>query len=99
MERELVCPVCGKVFRSRWGAQRFCSAGCRRYSYRKNGISHEESAGGTESIRTFYCARCGKKVDVTDIRDRRTRFCCSHCERMYWKHSRKDKKKTDQNQA
>ena len=37
----------------------------------------------------FTCLRCGKHVRVTDGRDCRTKFCSQHCEKLYWKHSKK----------
>lgn len=53
------------------------------------------TGGGTEGplyvsvIREFTCLRCGKHVRVTDGRDCRTKFCSQHCEKLYWKHSKK----------
>ena len=41
-------------------------------------------------VREFECANCHRKV-VTDNSmgykgiDKRTRFCCAHCERQYWR--------------
>ena len=37
----------------------------------------------------FRCLKCGKLVRVTEPTDRRIKFCSAHCERLYWKHSKK----------
>ncbi len=46
---------------------------------------------GAEPVRSFRCARCGTLVEVTDpSKDRRRRFCSPHCEKLYWKHKRRE---------
>ena len=34
----------------------------------------------------FYCKKCHILVTVTNIKDRRKKFCSPHCEKLYWKH-------------
>lgn len=35
--------------------------------------------------RIFYCRYCGDKVEVNNIKDRRTVYCSSFCEKDYWR--------------
>ena len=89
MKRQILCPVCGKEFTAIRVTQRFCSTSCRLWSYRHNPRSNESTLNREKVIRTFQCLKCGRIVYVADPADRRTKFCSSHCERLYWKHSEK----------
>lgn len=85
------CPVCGREFTPDRRTQRYCSAGCRRWGYRHGLRTHGEDGDGAEPVRSFRCARCGTLVEVTDpSQDRRRRFCSPHCEKLYWKHKRRE---------
>ena len=96
MEREAVCPVCGKAFTADRSTQRYCSAACRRYAYRhrdRYAYRHRDEAPPSQravgkTLRSFRCIRCGKQVVVTQGADKRRKFCSPHCERLYWKHSK-----------
>lgn len=70
--------------------QRYCGYTCRRYADH-HGINDNRVEGPLYApvIREFTCLRCGKHVRVTDGRDCRTKFCSQHCEKLYWKHSKK----------
>lgn len=88
-KRTRKCPVCGALFTARRVTQKYCSAFCRRYAHRYGFVDHYGTNCEQQAVRQFCCLRCGAVVVVTDERDRRTKFCSSHCERLYWKHSQK----------
>ncbi len=88
MKRQVVCLVCGSEFTADRVTQKYCSPACRRYAHRHGMNDHKHSSRKKEALRTFRCLKCRKKVRVTERGDRRTKFCSSHCERLYWKHSR-----------
>ena len=88
MEREAVCPVCGKTFVADRSTQRYCSAACRRYAYRHRDEAPPSQRAVGKKLRSFRCIRCGKQVVVTQGADKRRKFCSPHCERLYWKHSK-----------
>lgn len=94
MERQKICPACGKAFTARRSDQRFCCPKCRRWGNRHGLAVRPEVMEGAPVVRRFNCARCGALVIVHDMRDRRTRFCSAHCERLYWKHRKAESKKT-----
>ena len=87
MELKKLCAQCGKPFTADRRNQRYCSEACRRLAYRRH-PRREEDEGGGPVLRTFLCARCGRVVRVTSPDDHRKKFCSSHCERLYWKHSK-----------
>lgn len=87
MKRIAKCPVCGTVFIAGRSTQKYCSSFCRRYAHRYGLIERAATAEGANALRIFQCVRCGKIITVTDGRDKRTKFCSAHCERLYWKHS------------
>lgn len=78
------CPLCGKEFSPAAVNQVFCSTECR--------IKYNSKYGGYEKYppKFFICAHCGKEVS-TKTGDKRTRFCCSECEKKYWKHPKSRK--------
>lgn len=41
--------------------------------------------------REFVCAHCGTRVYVTDIKDKRVKYCSAACEKQFWR----DKSKAD----
>ena len=91
MKQQRICVVCGSPFTADRVTQKYCSSSCRRYAHR-NGLNvHETAKSGNDIIRSFYCLKCGKLVVVAEQRDKRTKFCSAHCERLYWKHSKKTK--------
>lgn len=87
MDIETVCACCGRPFTAHQRTQRFCSEACRSRAYRKQPGRPAHEVGQGAVLRVFTCARCGKLVKVTSLYDRRKKFCSSHCERLYWKHS------------
>lgn len=89
MKRHCVCAVCGRHFLAGRRSQRFCSEACRRLGYRRGLIRHDEDETHP-ALRMFYCEHCGCLVRVTEPGDRRKKFCSVRCERLYWKHRRKD---------
>ena len=87
MEREAVCPVCGKEFMADRSTQRYCSAACRRYAYRHRDEAPPAQRACGKTVRSFRCLRCGTLVFVRNRADKRVKFCSPRCERLYWKHS------------
>ena len=39
--------------------------------------------------RDFVCAHCGAHVYVTDIKDKRVKYCSAACEKQYWREKSK----------
>lgn len=39
--------------------------------------------------REFVCAHCGARVYVTDIKDKRVKYCSATCEKQYWREKSK----------
>lgn len=39
--------------------------------------------------REFVCAHCGARVYVTDIKDKRVKYCSAACEKQYWREKSK----------
>ncbi len=89
MKRQAVCAACGREFTADRVTQKYCSSYCRRYAHRHGANNHVRSSRKKEALRTFRCLKCGKLVRVTEPTDRRIKFCSAHCERLYWKHSKK----------
>lgn len=55
---------------------------------RKKRVSPEWSSTakpGEKIIREFTCKACGKLVQVTKPRDKRSKFCSEKCRDWYWK--------------
>ena len=94
MKRTAICPVSGKEFTANRRTQLYCSSHCRRYAYRHRDEISSESVGYVSALRTFCCLRCGTIVHVTQREDKRVKFCSPHCERLYWKHSKKQSVKS-----
>lgn len=88
MKRQLVCPACGREFTARRVTQKYCSTACRLWAYRHRPNIHASLPAKGKILRTFRCLRCGEVVSVRSAADKRTKFCSSHCERLYWKHSK-----------
>ncbi len=86
------CPVCGTEFTPRRPKQKYCCYECQRYANRHgaNDIRPLPSPFAPV-IREFQCLKCGTVVRVTDPSDGRMKFCSQHCEKLYWKHSKKVK--------
>ena len=92
-----ICPVCHKAFESRGRHHIYCSAHCRKAHhkvvyYDKNRTvdwQNNDEVQSKKVIRHFVCKKCHKVVAVTDKKDRRQKFCCPHCEKLYWKHPEK----------
>ena len=79
-----LCLNCGQLFADLSVTQKYCCAKCGDQYRRHHKIVYEQIE--------FNCAFCGKKVVTEpDKRDKRSRFCCEHCEKMYWKHTEKEK--------
>ncbi|WP_301859962.1 hypothetical protein [uncultured Megasphaera sp.] len=91
----MICPICGKEFTPRRSIQKYCSYECRRYANRHgaNDVRPEKSSTAPV-IREFRCLKCKKLVKVRDRSDGRMKFCSQHCEKLYWKHSKKVKAAT-----
>lgn len=77
-----ICPECGREFVPKSVVQIFCSLTCGKRYRRKHG------AAALHPSVTFTCANpgCGRVVVTEAGTDRRTRFCCSSCEKKYWRH-------------
>ena len=89
MRRQAVCAVCGKEFIADRMTQKYCRSYCRRYAHRHGANNHRRASQAKDALRIFRCLKCGKLVRVTETTDRRVKFCSAHCERLYWKHSKK----------
>lgn len=72
------CLNCGIEFIQLSVTQKYCCKKCGR-EYRKN------HCVACPAI-TFNCSYCGKLVVTDGEKDKRTRFCCSTCEKKFWKH-------------
>lgn len=91
MKQQRICILCGSPFIADRVTQKYCSSACRRHAHILGMNVHDEPKRGKSVIRVFQCLKCGKLVKVADPKDKRIKFCSSHCERLYWKHSRRDK--------
>lgn len=68
--KEMQCPVCGKVFVRTHNAQKHCSAECRiKYYSQKKVKDHYRPP------KMYECAWCGKFFDS----DRKKKYCCDEC--------------------
>lgn len=97
MKRQAHCPVCGREFTANRVTQKYCSARCRLYAYRHQARTAEPELTGRTILRTFRCIRCNEQVNVTRQEDKRTKFCSSRCERLYWKHPENVRSRAVQN--
>ncbi len=91
------CYWCGKEFTPTKSWQKYCSPACRVAANRKRLPKDEVHTQETVLIRSFLCAQCGKVVNVYHPSDNRFKFCCVHCEKLYWKHSKRKGKKAFDN--
>lgn len=87
------CYWCGKEFTPLKNWQRYCSPACRVAANRKRLPKDEVHTQETVLIRLFRCLQCGEVVNVYDPFDNRFKFCCVHCEKLYWKHPEKKREK------
>lgn len=91
-----ICPVCGSWFSPRHRRQKYCSQACCRYANRHGGKTFDGTVLISDphkpALRTFLCKHCGAEVRVTEKQDLRTKFCSQHCENLYWKHSKRQKR-------
>ena len=82
-----ICPECGKSFSGSQG-QKYCSYRCcKKHNRKVKEIKHPDPPKGVPIIRAFSCKECGHEVLVWERIDKRTVFCCSLCEKKYWKHN------------
>lgn len=82
-----ICPECGKSFNGSTG-QKYCYYRCcKKHNRRAKEIRHPDPPKGVSIIRAFHCKECGHEVLVWERTDKRTVFCCSLCEKKYWKHN------------
>lgn len=75
-----ICPNCGKQFEPNKPEQKYCCPKCAQKYHKKHG------KGADIEPYEFTCAKCGRLVQVTDWRDKRTRFCSKECEKRFWRH-------------
>lgn len=66
MNRNLVCPVCGKEFTTDKNAAKYCSVKCRRKA---------NAPAPQEEERTFVCMWCGDAFKS----NRQKKYCCAEC--------------------
>lgn len=81
------CKDCGVKFKPTTNTQKYCSPRCRTHWGKTHPPVHTNSPF-LPIVRTFLCSHCGQIVYVNDLKDKRTRFCSYHCEKLYWKHSK-----------
>lgn len=86
------CQWCEKEFTPLKSWQKYCSPACRVAANRKRLPKDEVHTQETVLIRSFRCLQCGEVVNVYDPSDNRFKFCCVHCEKLYWKHPEKRKR-------
>lgn len=55
------------------------------------GININQFYRNVDCPREFICAYCGTRVYVTDMKDKRVKYCSATCEKQYWR----DKSKAD----
>ena len=55
------------------------------------GININQFYKNIDCPREFTCAHCGSHVYVTDVKDKRVKYCSAACEKQYWR----DKSKAD----
>ena len=90
------CPVCNKYFNAITNQQIYCCSHCRKIHHKK--VYYDKNRLipnyeiGAPIIRQFVCKKCHKLVSVSDKKDRRTKFCCPQHEKLYYKHSNKQRK-------
>ncbi|WP_339124328.1 hypothetical protein [Fusobacterium nucleatum] len=53
------------------------------------GINVNQFYKNIDSPREFVCAHCGARVYVTDIKDKRVKYCSAACEKQYWREKSK----------
>ena len=87
------CQWCGKEFTPLKSWQKYCSPACRVAANRKRLPKDEVHTQEAVLIRSFRCLQCGEVVNVYDPSDNRFKFCCVHCEKLYWKHPEKKREK------
>ena len=91
-----ICPVCGATFETRGNYHLYCSIHCRKQHHKQ--VYYDKARRqpvpepGEQILRSFYCNKCHKLVLVTSKKDKRTKFCSPRCEKLYWKHPRKEVK-------
>lgn len=88
MKETRICQECGKTYEARTVIQRYCSKRCNVKA------SQRRAKEGLVSVYpsvTFECANTKyHRIVVTDgFRDKRTRFCCQTCEKVFWRHQYK----------
>ena len=82
-----ICPECGKSFVGS-ASQKYCSYRCcKKHNRKAEENKHPDPPKGMAIIRAFPCKECGHEVLVWEGTDKRTVFCCSLCEKKYWKHN------------
>lgn len=84
------CPVCKKIFESNFSYQIYCCVHCRKVHHKKVYYNKPKRISNIEDnepiLKQFYCKKCHVLVTITNIKDRRKKFCSPHCEKLYWKH-------------
>lgn len=53
------------------------------------GIKINQFYDNVDCPREFVCAHCGVHVYVTDIKDKRVKYCSAVCEKQYWREKSK----------
>ena len=96
-----ICPVCHQFFEARRKNQIYCSFYCRKKHhkeiyykeiyYNENRIISTIEDNNKIVLRKFRCKKCNKLVIVMNKEDRRKVFCSPRCEKLYWKHPKKNK--------
>ncbi len=85
-----ICPVCLNTFETIYTFQKYCCIHCRKIHYKKIYYNKPRIISNIEDnepiSKQFYCKKCHILVTVTNIKDRRKKFCSPHCEKLYWKH-------------
>ena len=80
------CIVCGATLGpDRYGT--YCSKRCYKKKKKQDPPRNDPILPGTLILRKFNCKKCNRLVRVVSKNDHRTKFCCAHCEMLYYKHS------------
>lgn len=87
-----ICLYCHTSFSTQKKHQIYCCHQCQKKGYKqiyyKRKINNDIDSNKL-LIRQSYCAKCHTLVLIYNIKDRRTKFCSPHCEKLYWKHHNK----------
>ena len=95
--KKKICPECHKEFSPKQNRQKYCCEQCRKKYQHQNQETYNEKEDNKNYenmpiIRKFNCLNCGAEVIIRNPKCQKTKFCCSKCEREYWRHPKNKEK-------